>query len=179
MAPALVVREPIGVIGAVVPFNGPIMSAAAKIAPVLASGCPIVFKPAPETPLDAFVLAEAAEAAGIPPGVVNIVPGDADVGAALVAHDGVDRVVFTGSTTAGRADLRRVRRLDQAPDARARRQGRRGPARRRADRGIARVNPADVVLQQRPGVHRAEPGARAPRIGTTRWSTPRSRRRGR
>ena len=82
MAPALVVREPVGVIGAVVPFNGPIMSAAAKLAPVLASGCPIVFKPAAETPLDAFVLAEAAEAAGIPPGVVNIVPGGADVGAA-------------------------------------------------------------------------------------------------
>jgi acyl-CoA reductase-like NAD-dependent aldehyde dehydrogenase len=91
------------VIGAVVPFNGPIMSAAAKLAPALASGCPIVFKPALETPLDAFVLAEAAEAAGIPPGVVNIVPGGADVGAALVAHAGVDRVVFTGSTTAGRA----------------------------------------------------------------------------
>ena len=71
--------------------------------PALASGCPIVFKPAPETPLDAFVLAEAAEAAGVPPGVVNIVPGGSDVGAALVAHDGVDRVVFTGSTTAGRA----------------------------------------------------------------------------
>ena len=103
MAPTLVVREPVGVIGAVVPFNGPIMSAAAKIAPALASGCPIVFKPAPETPLDAFVLAEAAEAAGVPPGVVNIVPGDAAVGAALVAHDGVDRVVFTGSTDAGRA----------------------------------------------------------------------------
>ena len=62
-----------------------------------------MFKPAPETPLDAFVLAEAAEAAGVPPGVVNIVPGGSDVGAALVAHDGVDRVVFTGSTTAGRA----------------------------------------------------------------------------
>jgi len=103
LAPALVVREPVGVIGAVVPFNGPIMSAAAKLAPALASGCPIVFKPALETPLDAFVLAEAAEAAGIPPGVVNIVPGGADVGAALVAHAGVDRVVFTGSTTAGRA----------------------------------------------------------------------------
>jgi betaine-aldehyde dehydrogenase len=103
LAPALVVREPVGVIGAVVPFNGPIMSAAAKLAPALAAGCPIVFKPATETPLDAFVLAEAAAAAGIPPGVVNIVPGGADVGAALVAHDGVDRVVFTGSSAAGAA----------------------------------------------------------------------------
>ena len=90
-------------VGAVVPFNGPLMSAAAKIAPVLAAGCPIVFKPASETPLDVFVLADAAEAAGIPPGVLNIVPGDADVGAAIVGHPGVDRVLFTGSTTAGRA----------------------------------------------------------------------------
>jgi aldehyde dehydrogenase (NAD+) len=102
MAPALVVREPAGVVAAVVPFNGPIMSAAAKIAPALAAGCPIVFKPAPETPLDAFVLAEAAEAAGVPPGVVNVLPGDATVGAALVTHPGVDRVVFTGSSLAGR-----------------------------------------------------------------------------
>ena len=101
-APALVVREPVGVVAAVVPFNGPIMSAAAKIAPVIAAGCPIVFKPASETPLDVFVLAEAAEVAGIPAGVVNIVPGDADVGAALVSHPGVDRVLFTGSTGAGR-----------------------------------------------------------------------------
>ncbi len=103
LAPALVVREPAGVVGAVVPFNGPIMSAAAKIAPALAAGCTIVFKPAPETPLDAFVLAEAAEAAGVPPGVVNVLPGDAAVGEAIVTHPGVDRVVFTGSTRAGRA----------------------------------------------------------------------------
>ena len=103
LAPALVVREPAGVVGAVVPFNGPIMSAAAKIAPALAAGCAIVFKPAPETPLDAFVLAEAAEAAGVPPGVVNVLPGDAAVGQALFAHPDVDRVVFTGSTQAGRA----------------------------------------------------------------------------
>ena len=102
MAPALVVREPAGVVGAVVPFNGPLMSAAAKIAPALAAGCTIVFKPAPETPLDAFVLAEAAEAAGVPPGVVNVLPGDATVGEAILTHPGVDRVVFTGSTRAGR-----------------------------------------------------------------------------
>jgi aldehyde dehydrogenase (NAD+) len=103
MAPAIVVREPVGVVAAVVPFNGPLMSAAAKIAPVLAAGCPIVFKPAPETPLDAFVLAEAAEACGVPPGIVNVIPGDASVGAAMVSHPGVDRVLFTGSTAAGRA----------------------------------------------------------------------------
>ena len=82
LAPALIVREPVGVVAAVVPFNGPLMSATAKVAPVLAAGCPVVFKAATETPLDAFVLAEAAQAAGIPPGVVNILPGDAEVGAA-------------------------------------------------------------------------------------------------
>ena len=133
MAPALVVREPIGVVGAVVPFNGPLMSAAAKIAPVLAAGCPIVFKPASETPLDVFVLADAAEAAGIPPGVLNIVPGDADVGAAIVAHPGIDRVLFTGSTTAGRAIAEASRGLDEAPHTGARREGGGDPARRRAD----------------------------------------------
>jgi len=103
LAPALVLREPVGVIAAIVPFNGPLMSSAAKIAPALAAGCPIVFRPAPETPLDAFAIAEAAEAAGVPPGVVNILPGGPDVGAALVAHPGVDRVIFTGSTATGRA----------------------------------------------------------------------------
>jgi betaine-aldehyde dehydrogenase len=99
---ALVLREPVGVVAAIVPFNGPLMSAAAKIAPSLAAGCPIVFKPAPETPLDAFALADAAEAVGLPPGVLNIVPADRDVGEVLVAHPDVDRVVFTGSTAGGR-----------------------------------------------------------------------------
>ncbi len=102
LAPALVLREPVGVVAAIVPFNGPLLSATAKIAPVLAAGCSIVFKPASETPLDAFLLAEAAEAAGLPPGVVNILPGGPDVGATLVSHVDVNRVIFTGSTVAGR-----------------------------------------------------------------------------
>src|SRR5262245_12470719 len=100
--PSLVLREPVGVVAAIVPFNGPLMSAAAKIAPSLAAGCPIVFKPAPETPLDAFALAEAALAAGLPPGVLNVLPADRDVGALLVSHPGVDRVVFTGSSAGGK-----------------------------------------------------------------------------
>jgi aldehyde dehydrogenase (NAD+) len=99
---ALVLREPVGVVAAIVPFNGPLMSAAAKIAPSLAAGCPIVFKPAPETPLDAFAIADAAEAVGLPPGVLNIMPADRDVAERLVAHPDVDRVVFTGSTQGGR-----------------------------------------------------------------------------
>ena len=99
---ALVLREPVGVVAAIVPFNGPLMSAAAKIAPSLAAGCPIVFKPAPETPLDAFAVADAAEAVGLPPGVLNILPADREVGERLVAHPDVDRVVFTGSSAGGR-----------------------------------------------------------------------------
>src|SRR5688572_4325154 len=101
-AQALVLREAVGVVAAIVPFNGPLMSAAAKIAPSLAAGCPIVFKPAPETPLDAFAIADAAVAVGLPPGVLNIVPADRDVAERLVAHPDVDRVVFTGSTQGGR-----------------------------------------------------------------------------
>src|SRR5262245_41983891 len=99
---ALVLREPVGVVAAIVPFNGPLMSATAKIAPSPAAGCPIVFKAAPETPLDAFAIADAAEAAGLPPGVLNVLPADRDTGEHLVKHPGVDRVVFTGSTVAGR-----------------------------------------------------------------------------
>jgi aldehyde dehydrogenase (NAD+) len=102
-APAIILREPVGVVASIVPFNGPLMSAAAKFGPALASGCALVFKPALETPLDAFALAEAAQAAGIPPGVVNVLPADRDVAEALVGHAGVDRVVFTGSTAGGRA----------------------------------------------------------------------------
>jgi len=102
LAEALVVREPIGVVAAIVPFNGPLMSATAKIAPSLAAGCPIVFKSAPETPLDGFAIADAAEAVGLPPGVLNVLPADRDTGEHLVKHPGVDRVVFTGSTGAGR-----------------------------------------------------------------------------
>ena len=105
-----------------------------------------------------FVLADAAEAAGIPPGVLNIVPGDADVGAAMVAHAGVDRVVFTGSTTAGRAISEACggtfKRLTLELGGKAAAM----PARRcRRSSSRLRRYAADVVLQQRPGVHRAEP----------------------
>ncbi|WP_267489538.1 aldehyde dehydrogenase family protein [Enemella evansiae] len=74
-----------------------------KLAPALAAGCTLVIKPSPETVLDAFLLAEAVEAAGLPAGVVNVVPAGREVGAYLVAHPGVDKVAFTGSTAAGRA----------------------------------------------------------------------------
>ena len=101
---ATVVRKvPVGVVAAIIPWNFPHLTAMAKLAPALAAGCTVVVKPSPETALDAFVLADAAEAAGLPAGVINIVPADRDVSAALVAHPDVDKVTFTGSTAAGRA----------------------------------------------------------------------------
>ncbi|MBN9739139.1 MULTISPECIES: aldehyde dehydrogenase [unclassified Pseudonocardia] len=96
-------REPIGVVAAIVPWNFPQSLTMFKVAPALAAGCTVVLKPAPETALDAFAIADAAEAAGLPPGVVTVVPGEREVGEYLVAHPGVDKVAFTGSTAAGRA----------------------------------------------------------------------------
>ncbi len=99
---SLVIREPIGVVGAVVPWNVPQAISFLKIAPALASGCTVVIKPAPETVLDAFLVGEAAAESGLPDGVLNIVPGGRELGAHLVSHPGVDKVSFTGSTAAGR-----------------------------------------------------------------------------
>jgi aldehyde dehydrogenase (NAD+) len=96
-------REPVGVVGAIVPWNFPQALAFLKIAPALAAGCTIVLKPAPETVLDCYVMAEAAAEAGLPAGVLNIVPAGREVGAHLVAHPDVDKVAFTGSTAAGRS----------------------------------------------------------------------------
>ncbi|NTY60569.1 aldehyde dehydrogenase [Mycolicibacterium sphagni] len=95
-------REAVGVVAAIVPWNYPQALAAFKLAPALAAGCTVVLKAAPETALDALVFAEAAAEAGLPPGVLNVVPGGAAAGAYLVAHPGVDKVTFTGSTAAGR-----------------------------------------------------------------------------
>ena len=96
-------RQPIGVVAAIVPWNYPQTLAAMKIAPALAAGCAVVLKPSPETALDSFLLAEAVEEAGLPGGTVNIVPAGREVGQHLVAHPGVDKVAFTGSTAVGRA----------------------------------------------------------------------------
>ncbi|HZF85552.1 MAG TPA: aldehyde dehydrogenase family protein, partial [Burkholderiaceae bacterium] len=109
-------RVPVGVVGAIVPWNFPLAMAMWKIAPALATGCTVVLKPAEETPLTALRLAELALEAGLPPGVLNVVTGDGETaGAALVRHPGVDKVSFTGSTEVGRLigaqcgrDIRRV-----------------------------------------------------------------------
>ena len=98
----LVRREPVGVVGAIAPWNYPQSLAMFKIAPALAAGCTIVLKPSPETALDAYAFAEAALEAGLPPGVLNIVPADREAGASLVTHPLVDKIAFTGSTSAGR-----------------------------------------------------------------------------
>ena len=98
----IVRREPVGVVAAIVPWNYPQALAAFKFAPALAAGCTVVLKASPETALDAMVFAEAAQQAGIPPGVFNVVPGAVEAGAHLVSHPGVDKVSFTGSTAVGR-----------------------------------------------------------------------------
>ncbi len=102
MGPALVRREPVGVAAGIVPWNVPLFIAMLKMAPALASGSSIVLKPSPETPVDAFVLAEMVAEAGVPDGVVNVVPAGREVGQHLVTAPGVDKVSFTGSTAAGR-----------------------------------------------------------------------------
>lgn len=99
----IVRREPIGVVAAITPWNYPQALAVMKIAPALAAGCSVILKAAPETSLDALVFADAAEEAGLPAGVLSVLPGDAQTGAHLVGHAGVDKVAFTGSTNAGRA----------------------------------------------------------------------------
>ncbi|MFG3440115.1 aldehyde dehydrogenase [Nonomuraea sp. NPDC047897] len=100
--PTTVRREPVGVVAAIVPWNVPQFVAMTKIAPALLAGCAIVLKPAPETPLDAYLLAEMTQEAGLPAGVLNIVPAGREAGEHLVSHPGVDKVAFTGSTAAGR-----------------------------------------------------------------------------
>jgi aldehyde dehydrogenase (NAD+) len=100
-------REPVGVVGAIIPWNFPLLMAAWKIAPALACGNTIVLKPAEQTPLSALELAAIAAEAGVPAGVLNIVPGFGETaGAALVAHPDVDKIAFTGSTAVGRLIMR-------------------------------------------------------------------------
>jgi aldehyde dehydrogenase (NAD+) len=98
----LVTREPVGVVGAIAPWNVPLFIAAAKLAPSLVAGCTVVYKPAPETPLDAFRLAEIFEQAGLPKGVLSVVPAGREVSEHLVTHPGVDKISFTGSGVGGK-----------------------------------------------------------------------------
>ena len=100
--------RPLGVAGQVIPWNFPLLMAAWKLAPALAAGNTCVLKPAETTPLTALLLAEVCQQAGLPPGVVNVLTGAGDTGAALVSHPGVDKVAFTGSTEVGKQISRSV-----------------------------------------------------------------------
>jgi acyl-CoA reductase-like NAD-dependent aldehyde dehydrogenase len=108
-------REPVGVVAAIVPWNMPQFLIVTKLIPALLAGCCVVVKPAPESPLDALLLADLIQQADLPAGVVSVLPGGAEVGQQLIGHRGVDKVSFTGSTAAGKAvagacaaDLKRV-----------------------------------------------------------------------
>ena len=101
-SPVVVRREPVGVVAAIPPWNVPQFTIMSKVVPAILAGCTVVVKPAPETPLDGYLMAELLQEAGLPPGVVNIVAAGREVGEHLVSHPGVDKVAFTGSTAAGR-----------------------------------------------------------------------------
>jgi len=98
----LLVREPVGVVGAIIPWNAPVALICHKIGPALLAGCTVVLKSAPEAPGEGYVFAEAAEQIGLPPGVLNVVTADREVSELLVTNPGVDKITFTGSTAAGR-----------------------------------------------------------------------------
>jgi aldehyde dehydrogenase (NAD+) len=100
--PMLVRRQPVGVVGAIVPWNFPLALSFPKLAPALLTGCSVILKPPDETPLFGSLLAEVFEEAGLPPGVLNVVPADREVSEELVRHPLVDKISFTGSTRAGR-----------------------------------------------------------------------------
>ncbi len=97
-----VVKEPVGVCAAITPWNAPLVLLSYKVSAALAAGCTVVAKPSPETPLEAYILAECIEQAGLPEGVFNIVPAGREGGDYLVRHQGIDKVAFTGSTAAGK-----------------------------------------------------------------------------
>jgi aldehyde dehydrogenase (NAD+) len=102
MSGNVLVREPVGVVAAITPFNFPFMLNVVKTAPALAAGCTVVLKPHPWTPLDAFLIAQAAEEAGLPPGVLNVITGHGEVGEEMSTSPLVDMIAFTGSTATGR-----------------------------------------------------------------------------
>ncbi|MCK1277428.1 aldehyde dehydrogenase [Bradyrhizobium sp. 61] len=99
---ARVVHDPVGVVAAITPWNTPYMLMTAKIAPALIAGCTVIMKPAPETPVEAYIIAECADEVGLPPGVLNLVPSEREAADHLMRNPGVDKIAFTGSTSVGR-----------------------------------------------------------------------------
>ena len=138
----LLVREPVGVVGAIIPWNAPVALICHKIAPALLAGCTVVLKSSPEAPGEGYVFAEVAEEIGLPPGVLNVVTADREVSELLVTDPGVDKITFTGSTAAGRRIAVAVRRAHRALHARARREvGGGDPRRHRPRRPRPRRSP--------------------------------------
>ncbi len=166
-APALAYtrREPIGVVGAITPFNFPLILSSTKIAPALAAGNTIVHKPAPDTPLSALRFAELLAEAGVPDGVYNLVTGDSATGVALTGHPMVDKIAFTGSSAAGRAVAAPGRADAQAGHRGAGRQGREHHLRRRRPGGRREHGHLGLRVQHRPVLHVRQPAAgRAARV---------------
>ena len=154
----MIVREPVGVVGMITPWNWPLNQIACKVAPALAAGCTMVLKPSEYTPTRRSSSPRSCDEAGVPKGVFNLINGlGAEVGAAMSAHPGIDMMSFTGSTRAG-IDVVAARRADrQARDAGAGRQvaqhhpgGRRpGASRSPAERRTASTTPASPATRRR------------------------------
>ena len=158
---AIVAHEPVGVVAAIAPWNAPYGIMLNKVAYALAAGCTVIMKPSPETPLEAYVIAEAAESAGVPAGVVNLVCGDRAASDHLVCNPGVDKVSFTGSTAVGKRIAECLRRAHRALHAGARRQVGGDRARRLSDRCGGPAPHRDHHADERAGVRDAEPRDRA------------------
>ena len=163
----LVMKEPIGVSAMITPWNFPNAMITRKAAPALAAGCTVVLKPAEQTPLSALAMAELAERAGIPKGVLNIVTGSGEsapsIGKALCANPTVRKLSFTGSTEVGRILMRQSRRHHQEALARARRQRAVHRLRRCRPRRRGRGRDREQVPQRRPDLRLREPHLRAGR----------------
>lgn len=152
----LVVREPIGVVAAVVPWNAPVLIMMIKLAPALLAGCSIIIKPAPEAPLSGYLLAELIREAGVPDGVVNLVPADREVSEYLVMHPGVDKVTLYRILGRGPASRRALRRRASAHHARTRRQIGGDHPRRRRYRPCRRMPADEFAAQLRPGLQQQD-----------------------
>ena len=172
LGPTLVRREPVGVVGAIVPWNVPLFVTMLKLGPALASGSTVVLKPAPETPLDAYLLAEIAAGGRAPPRACSTSCRPVARSASTsCTHPDVDKISFTGSRCRGPQDRCALRRAAQALHARARRQvGGDHPRRRRLSTTIAGLMP-NAIDEQRRGVRGADAHPRLARRGTTRSST--------
>ena len=159
---SLVIKEPVGVVGAITPWNFPLYQVVLKVAPALAAGCTVVLKPSEVAPINAFILAEIIDEVGLPNGVFNLVTGLGPVvGEAIAAHPLVDKVSFTGSTRAGKRVMEIVRADDQARVTRNGREigehhlGGRRPGRSGAGRGVR------LLLELGPSLLSADPDAGA------------------